>query len=284
MAHGTEQLAVFYGFSSALVWGAADFSGGLASKKAQVVAVVFFSQIVGLICMTGVALGTGEPVPPLDALMMGGVAGFAGILGLVLFYHSLANGRMGLVAPLSAITAAILPIGWVAFTLSLPTTSQVAGLFVAIIAIWLLSADPSTGEKTISTLLLPILAGAGFGLFFIGIGEASKVAVFWPLVASKTVSIAVMTVLIGLRRTTLPRARTTWSLIILAGILDVAGNGLYALAAHNGRIDISATLGSMYPAATVLLAYMILKEPLQQNHWFGLAFALSALFLISNPL
>ena len=283
MAHGSELLAVLYGFSSALVWGAADFSGGLATKKARAVAVVFFSQIVGLICMTGVALGTGEPVPSLKVLMMGGAAGFAGILGLVVFYHCLANGRMGLVAPLSAITAAILPIGWGAFTLGLPTTSQVAGLFVAMIAIWLLSADPSTDGKTTSSLLLPILAGAGFGLFFIGIGEASKSAVFWPLVASKTVSIGVMTLLMTLRKTALPATRSTWSLIFLAGVLDVAGNGLFALAAHTGRLDISATLGSMYPAATVLLAYAILKEPLRPNHWIGLGTALLALFLISNP-
>lgn len=284
MAQGSELLAVFYGFSSALVWGAADFSGGLATKQARVVAVVFFSQIVGLICMTGVALGTGEPVPPLKVLVMGGAAGFAGILGLVVFYHSLANGRMGLVAPLSAITAAMLPIGWAATTLGLPATSQVAGFFVAIIAIWLLSTDPSSGKKTTSSLLLPILAGAGFGLFFIGIGEASKSAVFWPLVASKTVSIGVMTVLMSIRKTALPTTRRTWFLILLAGVLDVAGNGLYALAAHNGRLDISATLGSMYPAATVLLAYFVLKEPLQHNHWIGLAFALTAIFLISSPL
>lgn len=284
MAHGSELLAVFYGFSSALVWGAADFSGGLATKKARAVAVVFFSQIVGLFCMIGVVLGVGEPIPPLKILIMGGAAGFAGILGLVIFYHSLANGRMGLVAPLSAITAAMLPIGWGAFTLGLPTTSQVAGLFVAVVAIWLLSADPATGEKATSSFLLPILAGAGFGLFFIGIGEASKSAVFWPLVASKTVSIGVMTVLMSLRKTELPVTRATWSLIILAGILDVAGNGLFALAAHTGRLDISATLGSMYPAATVLLAYAILKEPLHPNHWIGLATALMALFLISSPL
>lgn len=284
MAHGPELLAVFYGFSSALVWGAADFSGGLASKQARVVAVVFFSQIIGLICMTGVALGTGEPIPSLKVLMMGGAAGFAGILGLVVFYHSLANGRMGFVAPLSAITAAILPIGWAAFTLGLPAVSQLMGLLVAMIAIWLLSADSAAGEKSSNSLLLPILAGAGFGLFFIGIGEASKSAVFWPLVASKTVSIGVMAILMGLQKTPLPVTRATWSLIILAGVLDVAGNGLFALAAHIGRLDISATLGSMYPAATVLLAYFILKEPLRLHHWGGLGFALAALFLISNPI
>ena len=283
MAHGSEFLAVFYGFSSALVWGAADFSGGLATKKARVVAVVFFSQIVGLICMTGVAVGTGEPIPPLRVLMLGGAAGFAGILGLVIFYHSLANGRMGLVAPLSAITAAILPIGWAAVRLGFPAGSQMAGLLVAVIAIWLLSSEPVTGEKSSDSLLLPILAGVGFGLFFIGIGEASKNAVFWPLVASKTVSIAVMTILMGLRKTPLPETQTTWSLIVLAGVLDVTGNGLYALAAHTGRLDIAATLGSMYPAATVLLAFIILKEPLRRNHWTGLIFALAALFLISNP-
>lgn len=276
-----EMLAMSCGIGSALFWGAGDFSGGLASRRCHVLTVVLFSQIIGAFFLLGVTVLFEDRFPPLTHLVWGGMAGVFGVLGLLALYQGLATGRMGIVAPLSAVVTAVLPIATSFFDEGPPQTTQLAGFGMALIAVWLLSYTKSHTRVRPQELVLPVLAGLGFGLFFIFIHRASTESVLWPLVGTRVASILLTTAIYLARGKPPIPGKPQFAAIFLAGIFDVMGNGFYAFAAHLGRLDISATLSSLYPAATVLLAWLILKERLLRQHWVGVLAALTALGLIA---
>jgi drug/metabolite transporter (DMT)-like permease len=278
----TETLAITYGLSSALSWGAGDFSGGMATRQSHVMTVVFYSQLVGIVLLAVLATGFGEAVPPVPMLIWGGVGGICGVLGLVAFYQGLATGRMGIVAPLSAILTALLPVAVTLATDGAPRPLQVGGFGLALVAVWLLSASGERGGLNRRELRLSMIAGLGFGLFFVCIGKAADTAVFWPLVSARAFSIPLVFGILASKRRLAPPAPQVWPAVIATGILDAAGNLFYALAVNTGRMDVSAVLASLYPAATVLLAWMVLKERLGRGQWIGVAAALGALALIAS--
>jgi drug/metabolite transporter (DMT)-like permease len=277
-----EMLALSYGISSALSWGAGDFSGGFASRRCHVLTVILFSQIIGAVFLLGFALLFKEQFPPVTHMLRGGLAGIFGVLGLMALYKGLASGRMGIVAPLSAVITAMIPIIYAFFNEGPPKITQVAGFGMALLAVWLLSYTKSDSKIQRHELYLPVLAGLGFGLFFIFIDSASTQSVLWPLVGTRLASIALTAILYMVNgKPAIPQNRHFFY-IFLAGIFDVMGNTFFAFAAHLGRLDISATLSSLYPAATVLLAWLILKEKLLRQHWLGVFLALVSLSLIAS--
>lgn len=160
-----ETLAFTYGLSSAVAWGAGDFTGGFATKQNNVFSVILISQFVGGVFLVLLALCFGGPVPGFPRFFLGGVAGFCGVLGLVALYTGLAKGRMGIVAPLSAVVTAVLPVIVALLTEGLPTTMQLAGFGTALVAIWFLSYSFSGPSVRPGELYFPVLAGLGFGLF-----------------------------------------------------------------------------------------------------------------------
>ncbi len=280
---GPEVLAVTYGISSAIFWGTGDFSAGFASKKSGVLSVVLFSQLVGAVLLFSLALYISDPLPPLRHIMYGSLAGLVGILGLIALYAGLSRGRMGIVAPLSAVVTALIPIGVSFFKEGLPATSKLFGLGLALFSVWLLSyAKGDKGHYRFSELMLPLLAGIGFGLFFVLIDSASQESVLWPLVGTRCMSLPLVLILFLLKSDTRIPAKTQLPLIAMAGVFDVLGNLFFALATHIGRLDISATLSSLYPATTVFLAWLIIKERLQPQQWAGVGVALVALVLIAS--
>ena len=276
-----EAAAIVFGLASAASWGAGDFSGGLASKRQSVAVVIVVSQLFGVILLTGLALLWRESVPPAGYLFYGALAGLAGALGLVALYHGLATGTMGVVAPLTAVIAAGLPVVFGILSAGLPAVQQLAGFGFAFAGIWTISRNGAGGVVTLSDLLLPFVAGTGFGLFFIFIDQVSEEAVYWPLVAARLASMTVLSVfLLSWRRT------ATWRplnlpLLALTGALEAGGNVFFALASASGRLDIAAVLGSLYPASTVFLAWLILKERLLGRQWAGIAAVLIAIVLIT---
>jgi uncharacterized membrane protein len=212
----------------------------------------------------------------------GGAAGLAGALGLIALYRGLANGQMGIVAPLSAIITAILPISVAMMTEGLPSGCQLSGFALGMIAIGMLSYEHNGAGLRWRDLGLPLIAGTGFGLFFILIDAATETALFWPLVAARCLSIGLIFFALLARRSAVLMPWKAWPWICLAGVLDTAGNAFFVLATQLGRLDISAVLASLYPAATVLLAWVILKERLLRQQWAGVATALFALGLITH--
>ena len=281
---GSELGAIGFGLASALSWGAGDFSGGLATRRNHVYGVVLLSQMTGAFFLIMIALLLAEPFPrPLD-LVYGGVAGISGTIGLVALYRGLAGGRMGIVAPVAAVVTAILPVMVSIVVVGAPATSQLIGFGLALVAVWLISAQHGqAGQIRVEEVGLAVLAGIGFGIFLILIDRVSAGVILWPLVAARIASISMLivvgTVTAPFRK--LPAAAGLLP-VILAGIFDTGGNAFFALATQTGRLDVAAILGSLYPAATIALAWLILKERLVHQQWLGVIAALIALVLIAS--
>ena len=276
-----ENLALVFGLASALAWGAGDFSGGLATKRGNVYSVVLISQIIGGFFLAILALLLRETFPPTNDLLFGAVAGLAGVIGLLALYSGLATGRMGIVAPLTAVLSATIPIIFSLFTEGIPPTMQIFGFGLALVAVWLLSGAGGTEGVQITELGYAVIAGSGFALFFILIDQANETAVFWPLVMARIASVTFLGLFILLRGVWERPSRKQLPLIILAGMLDALGNAFFTLSARYGRLDLAAILSSLYPASTVLLAQLILHERLDRNQWIGVIVALLAVVLIT---
>lgn len=278
---GPENLAIICGLVSALTWGAGDFAGGLASRRANALSVVFFSQLVGgglLLCL---AAAFAQSLPPVDHLLFGGLAGIFGVVGLTGLYKGLAHGRMGLVAPLSAMVTALVPMAFSFFVEGFPGWLRMIGFAIAVAAVWFLSSPGSDSKIATGELWLSVWAGLGFGLFFIFMDQASSQAILWPLVAARVAAILVMFTLLATTRQLAAPPKDQFAFIALAGILDTAGNAAFVMAAHFGRLDIAAILASLYPASTVLLAWLVFHERLGRRQWVGVATAGVALVLIA---
>lgn len=277
-----ELAAVAFGLLSALSWGAGDFNGGLATRKTSVVGVVFVSHLTGWVFLLALALLTGEAVPPVSDLIWGGVAGLAGLAGLVALYRALASGRMGIAAPVSGVLTAALPVLFSIGSRGLPQIAQLLGFALAFFAIWLVSFTRSETHDR-GNIGMAVLAGCGLGVFFILLDQIHTDAVFWPLVAARTVTtIAMAAVLLMNRRSNLlPNGRGLLALILLSSALDVAGNVFFLVATQAGRLDIAAVVSSLYPASTILLARLFLKERLNQLQMAGVLVALAAIVLIT---
>jgi len=277
---GSSVLPVLLGLASAACWGAADFSGGLASKRASVYGVVIVSQVVGVALLIGLALAFSERVPPPDHLLWGAIAGLCGSAGLMALYRALALGRMGIAAPVSAVVTAAVPVMIGALIEGWPGTLQVAGFGMALFGVWFISRTEDAA-LAVRDLGLPLLAGLGFGFFLVFIDRAGDASVLWPLVAARFASLGVVLTMTAFsRRPWLPK-RNLWPLIALAGVLDAGGNAFFALAAQMGRLDMAAVLSSLYPASTVWLAWLILKERLTRTQSVGVVAALAAIVLIT---
>jgi drug/metabolite transporter (DMT)-like permease len=277
----SELLAIAFGLASAASWGSGDFSGGLATRQGSVYSVVLISQLIGAVFLVALAFSLGERVASPGNLILGGLAGVSGAIGLVALYRGLASERMGVVAPIAAMVTAAIPILVSLFTEGLPAASQLVGFGIALSAVWLLSSGGDGGAIQARELGLAATAGLGFGAFFLLIDRVSESAVLWPLVAARVASIGFLLLLTMARRGWERPARNLLPLIALSGIFDTGGNAFFAMATRMGRLDIAAVLSSLYPAATVLLAWLILKERLMPQQWIGIIAALVALVFIA---
>ena len=268
----------------AVVWGTADFFGGKASQRANALAVTVAAQILGLpVLVLGLLLVPGEP--HLADLAWGAGAGVAGFAGLFLLYRALAGGAMAVVAPVTAVTAAMVPIAVGLVVDRWPGTLALAGAGCAVVAIGLVSLDPRRGEARVAPAMIgqALLAGAMFGVFTSLLGQSTAESGMWPLVGVRVTSIGVGVLLmlamgVSLRR--LPRS--VLPLALAAGALDIAANGFYVAAAARGHLSVVAPIASLYPASTVLLALAVDRERLRLVQLAGLGLAATALVLASS--
>ncbi len=276
-------LSTFYGFFAALGWGAADFIGGLASKRSSPYRVLALAEIAGFIPICLVALFSDETIPPLSVWLWSGAASVTGMIGLVLLYKALSSGRMTVAAPVSALLAALIPIPVSAWTEGLPGLWTYAGIALALAAIWLVSQESGSlrWQVNLRDLGLPLTAGLFFGLYFILIHEASREAILWPLVNARLTAALLMIAFGLLTRQPVFPARPLWPLVSLGGMMDVAGNIFYVLAGQAGRLDVAVVLSSLYPGTTVLLAWVFLKERINRIQALGIILALAAIVLLT---
>ena len=266
--------------SAAISWGAADFSGGIAAKNTNVFSVVAAAHAVGLAFMLSLAVLFEEPIPHSTSLGWAVVAGLVGGIGLAAFYKALAVGKMGINAPLASVITAVLPLLFGFWTEGLPHALQLIGFVLALVSIWLVTMQRSATGRS-RGLGLAVVAGVGFSGFLLFIRLAGPEAVFWPLVAARTASFLLMSTVILTRDRGWKPNQAAVPYILLAGILDSGANALYLAAAQRGRLDVAAVLSSLYPASTVILARLVLKERLSGMQNAGMAGALIAVLLIA---
>jgi len=281
-------LSILYGILSAGTWGAADFIGGLASKRTSPYRVLFLAEIAGLVPFIVIALAIRETVPPAVDLLLGAASSLVGLGGLLLLYKALASGQMTIAAPVSALFAALIPVVFGLFTLGVPSPATLTGFALGFLAVWFISqSDPSNwnsplkGMLNIGDLRLPLLSGLFFGLYFLVIHRATLHAFFWPLVAARLAGFLAFGIYALLTHQPALPPREVWGLCLVNGIVDIAGNGFYVLAAQAGRIDVAAVLSALYPASTVLLAWVFLKERLNWLQTVGVLLAFVAIILFT---
>jgi drug/metabolite transporter (DMT)-like permease len=275
-------LSIIYGILSAGSWGAADFIGGLASKRTSPYRVLFLSELAGLIPFAALALLTREPVPPQADLLLGAGSSILGLTGLILLYRALAGGQMSIAAPVSALFAALIPVIFGFVTLGAPRPVTLLGFVLAFLAVWFVSqTDMGNWRVGFADLRLPLLSGLFFGLYFIIIHKATLHALFWPLVAARLAGLVALGLYaLATHQPAMP-PREVWGLSIVNGVIDLGGNAFYVLSAQLGRIDVAAVLGALYPASTVLLAWIFLKERLTWLQTFGVVLAFAAIILFT---
>ena len=270
-------MTVVFALVSAMLYGVSDFAGGLAARRTSV-------WPVGLLACSGAAVGSVviavlEPGNPTTSdIAWGLLAGLGSGSGTAFLYRGLASGRMGVVAPVSAVGAVLLPLLVGVLAGERPAAIAWAGIVVALPAIWLVSRDegPVDGSADRSGgrgagLLDGILAGVGFGLLFAALGQVPDGAGYWPLVANQgmsVVSLALVAVVLG--GDVVPRRRAqVWGLV--PGVLATLAVLFFILATHEGLLSLAAVITSLYPAFTVLLAIVVLRERVHTTQSVGLA-------------
>ncbi len=273
-------LGILFALTSAVVWGSGDFSGGQAARKSHQYQVLMLAALSGMVVLVVSAVIRGEGLPTGRSILWGALAGSAGALGMAALYRALSMGHTASVAPTSAITCAALPVLFGILTAGLPKVTQLAGFAVAFLGIRLLSKSGSREDRTFREgMVLAFLSGIGFGGFFIFIALVEKGQVFVPVLVARTITLGIALIMLRVNHLPLPGLASN-PVAILAGVLDTGGNIFYLLATQFTRLDIAALLSSFYPAGTVILASILLKEKVSSTQWVGILLCLAALTLI----
>lgn len=283
-------MAVFLGVLVALSYGAGDFLGGLGTRAQSVFTVVGASQASALALLVVVVPVEGAAVRWGD-VGLGALSGVIGVVGVLLLYQGLATGAMGVVAPVTAVGAAVVPLGVGLATGERPAVLALVGAVVALAAVALVASGGAPGGTgpvegggragAGSPLLLAVGAGVAFGLVFVLLGATDDEAGFWPLLGARTLSVSLLAAwLVRTRVPFLPRPGTR-AVVVGAGLLDVTANALYLLAVREGLLSLVAVLSSLYPVATVVLARFVLGERLQPTQLAGLGLGLAGVTMIA---
>jgi drug/metabolite transporter (DMT)-like permease len=279
-----RRMAAALALLSSLLFGAGDFLGGSAARRTHVLVVVAASHVVGLFLILMAAPFIAETVTARD-LLFGLGAGLSGVVGIGCLYHCLGRGPMAVVAPITAVSNAAIPALWgVCFGDRLDPL-QVAGVFLGMAAITMVSRqkgdDSDPRSLTPGLLGEALLAGVGFGGFFIFMGQTAEATTPWPLVSARVVSAGVALLLLArMRRSPIPRRDEGRATIVGAGILDMAANLTILYAIHRGMLSLVVVLGSLYPVSTVVLARYVLHERMSRTQILGLLVALTAIAAI----
>jgi drug/metabolite transporter (DMT)-like permease len=282
-------LSVALAALSGLIWGVGDFSGGKATQRAAVLPVVWISKLVSLPLLAIYLIATYVPVTAVG-LAWGGLAGIAGVIGLVLFYRALSAGAMTIVAPVTGVTSAAIPVVAGLVAGERPSASRLLGVGCALLAIALVSIAPQpSGHPQAVTRRLVVAAlgaGTGFALFFILLSVAGRAETgpvsLWPIAGSQISALVILALLLLMTRPgPWPRQATLrWTMV--AGPCDMTANALYLLATRGGDLSVVAPIAALYPVTTVILALIIEHERLRAIQIAGLLFGVAALVLVSR--
>lgn len=291
-------MAVILALTAAATWGASDFLGGLTGRRVThdiSVSVSLASHVIGLIGLATVAaIVGGSAMTPVE-LGYASAAGLGGALGVAMLYRGLAVGRMGVVAPITGVGAAALPVIAGVVQGEQPPLLAWLGIVLALIAIVMVSREPAPahdgagppsdgGYRGLSTpgVKEGILGGIGFGTIFVMLEQTPEAAGLWPLIPMKITSIVLLSIAGIVTSRELVPPRIVWPMVLGAGVFDNAANVAYLLATRRGLLSLVAVLSSLYPIVTILLARVVLDERLAKHQVAGLVLAGGAVALIAG--
>jgi drug/metabolite transporter (DMT)-like permease len=277
-------LAAALALTASISWGIADFVAGLKSRALSILTVMALSQLAGLVVIAFIVAGRGDGPPDGEYALYAALAAVGGLGGLAAFYRGLSVGAMAVVAPISAL-AAVIPVAFGVLQGERPSGLQAAGIGVALAGVALASREERVPERKRSSRIaagtgLALVAAAGFGSFFVAMGEASEGDALWAILVNRIAGVSLLAALVAAARPTLAVGRTHLLGLLVVGVLDMAANALYALAAREGLISVVAVVASLYPVVVVALAHFALGERVRPIQYAGAAAALGGVALI----
>lgn len=275
-------MSAVFALLCALSYGIADYCGGRATRSATSFAVTLLSQAAGLATILVVVGLFGEAPPSWHDWIWGFVGGGAAAVAVVSFYQAMSKGAMTVVAPLTAVVSAALPVAVGLIQGERPGALTLVGLALAGVAIALVGGlgAPTGAAVRARDLLLVLVAGAGFGMSFIALDEVDS-DTLWPLVGFRVASLPLVAVVAVAARQSLHVPRATRRVALLGGVLDMAANVFYALAIRTGLLTVTSVLASLYPVSTVVLALRLDREQVTRLQAIGMAFVVTALALVA---
>ena len=290
-------LTVVVGLTGALVYGAADFFGGLAARRINPMLVTGIAALTGLVLLLAVGLrvcgGVGAP----DAILLGSLSGVAGAVAIALLYASLAIGPMSILSPLTAVVSAIVPLVWGLVGGERLGVLGYVALGLALVAVVLVGFVPSgSGElvrgavrPTLRGVLMGVGAGAAIGVFLVLLDASPDDSGVVPLILNRVVNAVIVFAAVGVvallarRRGTRmqPLTRAALMLTLACGVLDVTANALLLIGVRIGDLSVMAVLAALYPAGTIILAAVVLKERIAVLQYVGLVLAIAAAAMLA---
>jgi drug/metabolite transporter (DMT)-like permease len=281
-------MAILLALTSALAYGLSDFVGGLVARRTSAWSVAVVGSMAAAIC-TSVLAASSPGEPDAAALAWAALAGVGSGGGAGFLYRGFAAGRMGVVAPVSAVGAAVVPLLVGVTSGERPVALAWVGIAAALPGIWLVSREPVPDEQpdsegrsgTAAGVVDGLLAGLGFGVLFAALGQIPDSAGLWPLALTQLLSVPAVIVIAGLvRERWLPRHRAAWH-AMWCGLLSTIATATFLLATQRGFLTISGVLASLYPAFTILLAAVVLKEHIHRTQGIGLVLCGGAVALVA---
>ncbi len=276
-------MAVLLALASAVVYGVADYCGGRATRYATTFAVTLVGQFASLVLLILAVAILADPVPPAADLWWGAGGGAAGVIGILAFYQALSSGSMSVVAPVTAVISAVLPVAVGLLGGERPGVIALLGVALAVVAIALVSGAGGGGRIVVAprVLALAAIGGVGFGVIFVFLAQTSDDAGLWPLVAARVVSVSVIVLVTPLVGGAFRLPRDVLPIALVSGVLDMAANVFYLYSTRHGLLTIVAVVGAMYPASTVCLAIGIDHERVRRTQAVGLGLGALALALVA---
>ena len=279
-------MAIALGALVALAYGSGDFLGGFASQRLRTSTVLLGAQSIGLAVSILLVIVLRDASPDAHVYVLSAVAGAVGVVAVALLYRGLAVGRMSVVAPVSAVGGAVLPVVWGLLRGERPSALAMVGIALALIAIVIVGRgaehDPAPSVTPLHELALGAGAGIGFGIVFILFSESASGSGLWPVLIARCTSVPLLIGAVIVLRQPPRVTRSGLAPVLGAGLFDVTANALIVLAIRRGLLSLVAPVASLYPATTVLLARFVLYERIGRQRAGGLALGLVGLALIAT--
>jgi len=278
------ELVVFYALLAAISWGIGDFLGGFTTKTSHVSITVFVGHSIGLLMLIPFYFILNEPNLNRSEIVFSAIAGLSGVMGLYMLYVGLSKGKMGYVAPISAVTAMTIPVMVGFAEHGFLELSKYVGIILAIVSIWGLTKG-EVGTLSKNDLFYAIMSGLGIGFFLVFISYGGKDATFSPMIVARIASVALFSLIVIYRKNKKRDfghfGKRQSILICSSGFFDMTANLLFIKATQFGALEIASVLSSLYPTTTIILSWVILKDKIEPSKFVYLIAILISIILLA---